>query len=252
MLVTLSFGDLETGTWGVVWKLDGDGFALLGDPITRGAEAVDATIDGSGSEDSWWLAGPGTELEVAPEGPPAELDGGFDQLVRVRGSWTKLDTEHEVECFGRRGTRESIDLQRFEAVRDVSAWFEPDFGMSVVAARPRGSGGHGEDVLSASVLEEGRPLRVTDPRLSTTYAGSGVPVRASFELWLERPPQEEQPEQQEGDDPVHSFPRRAAGEALEAQGSVSSGSLSAQAGLFRWHARGRDGAGVYVLARLAA
>lgn len=250
MLKTLSFGDGETGTWGVVWELDGHRFALFGAPPTPEAAEADVTIDESASDVSWWVAGPSIELEVAPEGEPAEVEDGFDQLVRVRGSWSKDDAEHVVDCFGRRGTRDSIDPARFEAVRDVSAWFEPDLVMAVVAARPRGSASHGDDVLSASVLEEGHSSRVTDPRLSTTYSGSEAPIRASFELWLERPPDQDAPPGDD-DDSARTFPRRAAGEALGARGGASDGFLEAQAELFRWHARGRDGTGVYVLARLA-
>lgn len=251
MLKTVSFGDVETGTWGVVWELDGHRYALFGAPPAPEAAAVDVTIDESASDVSWWVAGPGIELEVAPEGEPAEFEDGFDQVVRVRGSWSKDDVEHPVDCFGRRGARDSIDPARFEAVRDVSAWFEPDLGMAVVAARPRGSTSHDDDVVSASVLEEGHSLRVSDPRLSTTYDGSEAPIRASFELWLERPPGEDAPPVEDDDDSVRTFPRRAAGEALGARGNVSDGFLEAHVALFRWHARGREGTGVYVLARLA-
>jgi hypothetical protein len=246
MLRTLSFGDLASGTWGTIWALDrGAGFALLdGDAVTG------TSVTGSSEQDGWQVTGQDVELEASPEGAPAELDGGFEQLMRIRGRWKSGGSERTVDCLGRRGVREDLDPGRFEAVRDVSAWFEPDLGMAVVAARPRGSSGHADDLVSACVLEDGHALRVADPRLSTTYAASGSPLRASFELWLERP--EDAPEPEEGEESVERFPRRAAGEALGARGTASNGLLEAEAELFRWHARGREGAGVYVLARLAS
>lgn len=246
MLRTLAFGDLETGSWGTIWDLGDDlGFALLAQASE--AQRVDARIAGSGAEVDWQVSGSGVELEVSPEGEATALGSGFDQLVRVRGRWTAGGAEVSVDCLGRRGERDGIDAGRFEAVRDVSAWFEPDLGYAVVAARPRGSNGHSDDVLSASVLEEGHGLAVAEPRLSTSYTSSGLPTRASLELWLEPP----DADREQDDDEVHRFPRRAGGEAVGAQGDASNGSLTAHAELLRWHARGRQGAGVYVLARLA-
>ncbi len=250
MLVMLSFGDLRSGTWGALWDLDaGRGrFALLGDSATGEARPADATIDGSDSGASWRVTGPGIELEASPEGEAGQLDGGFVQLTRIRGHWTAEGSERAIDCLGLRGTREEVDPERFESIRGVSAWFGPDLGMAVVAARPRGSTGHADDLLSASVIEEGHALRVEDPRLSTTYSGSGLPVRATFELWLEHP--EDEAEQADEDESVARFPRRAAGEALGASGHASAGPLEAHVALLRWHARGREGTGLYVLARL--
>jgi hypothetical protein len=246
MLRMVSFGDLASGVWGTVWDLDGDaGFALLGGDAVTGT-----SVTGSSEDDGWQVSGDDVDLDVSPEGAPGELDGGFEQLTRIRGRWTRDGSERTIDCLGRRGVRHEIDPRRFETVRDVSAWFEPDLGMAIVAARPRGSSSHGDDLVSGCVLEEGQALPVADPRLSTTYDASGSPLRASFELWLERP--EDQPEPQEGEEPVERFPRRAAGEAIGAQGGASDRRLEAHAAVFRWHARGREGAGVYVLARLAS
>lgn len=236
MLRTLAFGGPES--WGALWDLReaGVGFALPGDTLTRAPE-----IAGEAAGETWRVSTPRAELEASPVAGPAELDGGYDQLVRVHGVWR----ERRIDCLGRRGVREAIDPARFEQVRDVSAWFAPDLCLALVAARPRGSSSHGDDLVSATVLKDGQPLAVAEPRLSTTYDAGGAPTRASFELWLEPPAEEEGAEES-----AARFPWRAAGEALSALDGASAGAFEARAGLFRWHARGREGTGVYVLARL--
>jgi hypothetical protein len=62
-----------------------------------------------------------------------------------------------------------------------------------------------------------------------------------LELWLE------QPEDTEED--AHHPPYRAAGEATGATVSTAAGSLAVEGRLFRWHWRGNDGAGVYLIVR---
>jgi hypothetical protein len=243
MLATLTFGNLDSRLWGASWDLDGAGFSLLA------GGASSAHLDASRPEEPWRVSGPGTELEAVPEGDLGEVDGGFEQLVTVRGRCTIDGTQRDLEALGRRGTRD-LDADRFETIRDVSAWFGPDLAMAVVAARPRGCAGHEDDLLSAWVLDDGRSLRIADPRLSTTYTSSGSPARTSFELWLEGASEDEP-----GADEATSadrFPRRAAGEAMGLSAEVSAGGINAHAELFRWHARGREGTGVYVLARLPA
>ena len=60
----------------------------------------------------------------------------------------------------------------------------------------------------------------------------------SPELWLAA----------EGEDEQH-FPRRASGEAAGARTETAAGELDLRAEPFRWHSRGREGAGMYILAR---
>jgi hypothetical protein len=243
MLATLTFGDLKSRLWGACWDLDGAGFALLSGAPTA------ARLDASRPGEPWRLLGADIDLEAVGQGEPGEVDGGFEQLVTVRGRCTIEGTQHDLETLGRRGTR-SFEADRFETIRDVSAWFGPDLGMAVVAARPRGCAGHEHDAVSAWVLDDGRSLRVADPRLSTTYTASGSPVRTSFELWLEDADEGEPGAEEESS--AARFPRRAGGEAVGLGAEVSGGGLHAHAELFRWHARGREGAGVYVLARIGA
>jgi hypothetical protein len=120
----------------------------------------------------------------------------------------------------------------------VSAWFEPAEGIALLASRPRAAVGHDGDVLGAALFEAGHSIPVADPRLSTTYAPTGLPARVSAELWLG------------GDDEeAQEYPRRAAGESVGVVARSADTCLDVSAEPFRWHARGREGAGVYLLVR---
>lgn len=224
---TLSFGDLKSGVWGAAWALDGQpGFALVGD--------ASASLT-----DDWRLAGDGVELEVVADGPRSELADGFDELIRVQGHVGASS----VQCLGHRGRRSGLDPGDYESIRDVSAWFAPEDGVALVATRPRRSRGHDSERLIVSAFEAGRALPIADPRLSTTYDADESPVRAGLELWLEQP-------EDEGEDPPRP-PYRAAGEASGGALTAVAGSLAVEGRPFRWHWRGKDGAGVYLIVRTA-
>jgi hypothetical protein len=120
----------------------------------------------------------------------------------------------------------------------VCAWFDPAHGLSVVALRPRKARGQDADVLSAVALEPEGPLAIEDPRLSTTYAGDGRPLRVSLELWVSA-----------GDDDEEQYPRRASGETLGVAATGRLGRFDVLAQFVRWDSRDGDGAGVYVLAQ---
>jgi hypothetical protein len=223
---TVTFGDLESGTWGAAWHLgNGDsGFGLIG--------ALKASLTSD-----WRLTGDGVELEVVAEGVRSEFEDGFDELVTVKG---RLG-ERSVECLGRRGERRALDPVDYESIRDVSAWFAPDDGVSLLAARPRPARGHEAELLSVSAFETGRALPIADPRLSTAYSADGSPSRAGLELWLEQP--------DDAEEEAHHPPYRAAGEAAGDSANVDTGSLAVEGRLFRWHWRGHDGPGVYLIVR---
>jgi hypothetical protein len=245
---TVAFGSLEAGVWGVAWVPDprGPGFVCVG--AAGDAVASSAVLRGEEPESDWRLEADGAELTAAAAGAavpamgPDGVSAGFDQLCRVTGTFVLDGAQRTVDCLGRRGARATaLDLDRFTSVRDVSAWFEPGDGLALVALRPGKSRGQESDVITAAVLDpEGSPP-VAEPRLSTTYAADGRPARAGLELWLAS---------DNGDqDDATQYPRRAAGEAVGPYAAATVGGLDVQARLFRWHSRGQDGAGVYLLGR---
>ncbi len=248
-LRTLSFGEVELGLWGSAWDLGDDepGFTALGGRGTAVVSKPAARIElGDEELGTWWLSGDDVELESVAEGPAATVADGFDQLMRVRGRLRADGTDLEVDCLGSRAFRDGLDLIEFESIREITAWFGPDLGLAALAARPRGAAGHGDDLITASLFEQGHPLTIEDARLSTTYTGNGVPTRASVELWLE-PDESDRPDG--GDEPPEPRPRRAAGEAVGPTAGRSDQEPDVRAALFRWHAQGRQGDGVYVVAR---
>jgi hypothetical protein len=240
-LHTIAFGDLDTGSWGAAW---GGSEPLLTVGDRSGSRTLSATVDGSRADGEWRLSADGVSLLLAPVGEPAPTGGeddGFDQLCRVTGRFELDGSAREVDSLGRRGTRpREVDLKRCDSVRDVSAWFGPDDGVAdegiaVVAMRANGAHGHEADVVTAALVEANGPVAVADPRLSTTYDAAGLPISASLELWLD----------EEGE----QYPRRAAGEAVGTPACLAHDGLDVVARLFRWHSRGREGAGVYLLVR---
>jgi hypothetical protein len=177
------------------------------------------------------------ELEVVADGVRLDLEDGFDELITVEGRIA----ERSVQCLGRRSEHRGLDLADFETIRDVSAWFAPNDGVALLAARPRRARGHDAELLSVAAFEAGRALPIADPRLSTAYGADGSPSRAGLELWLEQP--------DDGEEQAHHPPYRAAGEATSATATVATGSLTVEGRLFRWHWRGNEGAGVYLIVR---
>jgi hypothetical protein len=240
-LRTVTFAALEGGPWGAVWCF-AEAVAVLGAAPPRAASQIAAaSLEGLDDQEDWRLQADGVELAIAAQAEPIRGSGngdGFDQLCRVRGRAVIDGAEVAVDCLGRRGSRASLEPSRYDSVRDVSAWFEPDEGFALTAVRPRKARGQSKDVISAAVLDATAGKAVADPRLSTTYNGDGAPSRAGLELWL-------------GDDESEQFPRRAAGESVGVGTTATDERLELRAELMRWHSRGRDGAGVYLLARPA-
>ena len=236
VLRLVTFGDLEAGLWGAAWSAPDAAFAI-GSP--GHARTGPTTIEGTGETADWHVSADGLALTVSPLGEPVGSDAleGFDQLARITGSARLGDGEVSVEGLGRRGLKTAAELDGSDSIRDVSCWFDPDQGFALTSVRPRKSRGHGRDVVGATILDLGGEHGVADPRLSTTYSADGIPVRAGLELWLS------------DDEETEQYPRRAAGEALS-EGIVSaSEGFEVRAEPFRWHSRGLEGCGVYLLMR---
>ncbi len=251
LLRTLAFGDLDTGTWGAVWSQGDARPALLSLGSGSGAVTRQVSIVGSGEDDEWRLEGDGVELTFTARARAAVAPiagaqiGGFEQLCEVGGRFVIGADEHELhQCPGRRGARiPKVELARVQSAREVSAWFGPGDAFALLALRPLGAAGHGQDLVGAALLDSGGAVTLTDPRLSSTYDAAGRATRASVELWL-GPPDNEQ------------YPRRAtgealgpAGEAVDAGGERLDPGLELHTALWRWRSGAHEGAGVYVLAR---
>lgn len=244
-LSTLAFGDLERTSWGAAWipGADGSAVATLGaGSAGTVAPSLRLTVDGSDAE--WRLDGDVVALIASPAGEPVAVHAGdddvegFDQLCRVTGRFELDGAEHAVDCLGLRTSRSgAFDLGKLGSVRAVSTWFEPDEGLALMAFRGRKAKTHDCDVITGAVLGPESSAPVEDPRLTTTYDAGGWPVRAGLELWLAGESEQEQ------------YPRRASGEAAGARAQAAAGELDLRAEPFRWHSRGRDGAGIYLLAR---
>jgi hypothetical protein len=205
---------------------------------------VEVVADSS-PEGEWRINGEGLELTVAVEGAwSAHPTRDFDQLVTVRGR-LQGDQVREVDCRGCRSERaDTVEPGRFQLVRDACAWFGPGDGFALVAVRPRRASGHGDERVSATVFTAGHALSVAEPRLSTAYTEEGQPLRATLELWLHDDDDSAEPGQE-----AVQYPRRAAGMATGPAATHEFANLALGVQPFRWRAEGRDGAGIYLLAR---
>ncbi|HSC03601.1 MAG TPA: hypothetical protein VLC49_09785 [Solirubrobacteraceae bacterium] len=239
-LRTLAFGD--GAVWGASWSPDSAGAALTA--LGSGSDVnvmpgLGLSDSGAGPADEWHLEAEGVALVAAPVGELVDVqaarDGlaGSEQLCRVTGTVAS----NQVDCLGVRSAwADDVELARFESIRAVSVWFDPDEAFALTAFRPRKTKHHDGDLLAAAVIGPDVSAAAEDPRLSTTYAADGWPVRAGVELWFS------------GEEPERQFPRRASGEPVGPRAQAVAGELELQAEPFRWHSRGRDAAGMYLLA----
>lgn len=243
----LAFGALEPAIWGIGWFADpaAPGLVVLADS-TAPPVLSSTQLSGAGEGEDWHLddglvVAPVAEA-VAVQTAPAGKDAiaGHDQLCRVTGRFA-LDggAPRAVDCLGvRTWFSGSIELGHYDSIRAVSSWFEPDEALAVTALRARKAKGHDADLLAAAVISPDRAEAAEDPRLSTTYEAEGWPVRAGLELWLAG-----------SEDSERQYTRRASGEAAGPRVETAAGAVALRVEPFRWHSRGRDGAGMYILAR---
>jgi hypothetical protein len=240
------FGDQRTGVWGAAFSAHPDlpscaMFAADPTAVTPIEVMADSSRDGE-----WRIAGEGLDLTVVAEALRFyDASQDFDQLVTVRGR-LQADQVREVNCRGCRSERaEIVEPGRFQLVRDACAWFGPGDGFALVAVRPKRSSGHGDERTSATVFSAGHALPVAEPRLSTAYTEGGDPLRATLELWLDGDDEADEP----GQEQAVQYPRRAAGVASGPLAAHEFANLALSLQPFHWRAEGRDGAGMYLLAR---
>jgi hypothetical protein len=125
-------------------------------------------------------------------------------------------------------TLEAPAWSELDALRTLSAVFDPGLAILALSRRPRGAHGHGDEHVTAWIVRDGAALSVEDARISTIYDGDGRQRSAGLELWL----------------PGEDFPRRASGEA-RAGASLTLEGLRVHAAVFGWRMEGRDGVGTY-------
>jgi hypothetical protein len=183
---------------------------------------VEATASG-------WRAqlGDNLALDFEPVSAAADLGGVRARIARVTG-----------EARGRRveglGTVTETDVpprwEELDAIRTVSALVDEQHAVMAVARRPRGAVGHGDELVTACLLDEESLLEVETARISTVYDGNGRQRSAGLELWL----------------PGEDFPRRGSGLVI-AGSSLDLDGLQAHVAVFRWRLDGREGIGAYEL-----
>ena len=227
-LRVVSFGDPRGRVWGAAFDA-GRPTVLAGTGDGHPA-AGPATITAS-SDGEWQVSG--DWLQMSMTAPPG--DNGDAELGRARGRLVLDGTEVEVDCPAIRSCVSDLDRGNVDSVRGVWGWFEDEQAFALLAVRPQGRAAQEAERLTATLFDPDGPLRVEEPRLSTTYDADGHPTRAGLELWIG-----------EGEE---QYPRRAAAEAAGPGASLDAGGVLVGAQPLRCHSRGLDGPGVYLLAR---
>jgi hypothetical protein len=166
-------------------------------------------------------------LDLEPVCEAISLDGVDVRVCRVGGT----AAGRRVDCLGTLAETHSAPAwEQLDALRTVSALVDERHAFFAVALRPRGARGHGEESVSAVLIEDGSPTGVEDARLSTVYDGQGRQRSAGLELWL----------------PGEELPRRGSGSVI-AGSSLGLTGLEVHTAVFRWRLEGRDGIGAYEL-----
>jgi hypothetical protein len=238
----VAFGSLDGSIWGA--GLDAGVPAVV---ASGGAEPVAVALAWNVDSPAWELSGDRIALTASPicePQPPAGDDespspvaaehepawSGRQELCRVAGTIDGV----KIDCVGVRTELNQVRPGELGSVRGFSAWVSAEEAVTLLALRPGSEGHHERDLVAATVFEPDRWMSSHDPRLSTTYDGDGHPTRATLELWIRQGERE--------------FPRRAAGEASGPAVAVAGDDATLLVQPLRCHARGSDGAGVYLLA----
>ncbi len=184
------------------------------------------------------LATPDGVRALPGPGPAARAAGGFE--LAVHG---ELELAFE-RAGGARGHVGATAVDGDAAILEIDddrsltravAIFLGPVTIALSATRPPGARGHGEERLSAVLVEGDPPAKVAiaDPRLSTTYDGEGRVIHCGLELW-------------EGEE--SEFPRRAAGEASAHGELTHPGGATTRVAFLDCHGDGgRRGPGVYAI-----
>lgn len=220
--VALSFFDPGHGLSGTIRSA----LTLLFEGKQARAERTTAVIERS---EGGWSARVADEVEVSftPSSDEIELGGSALTICSVEGrvgstSFTGLGTAAE--------TRKPPEWRELDNLRAISAVFSPDLAALAIARRPRSAAGHGDELITAALLEAGEARRPEDARISTVYDGSGRQHTSGLELWF----------------PGEDYPRRLFG-TVQAGTSLELDGLFIHAAVFNWRMEGNAGVGMYEL-----
>jgi hypothetical protein len=168
------------------------------------------------------------ELELAPVAEPAALGGELTaEICRVSGT----AGGREVNGLGTVAeTHSPPRWEELDALRSVSALVDENNGFLAFARRPRGALGHGQERVTAQLLQDGRLMAVDETRISTVYDSGGRQRSVGLELWL----------------PDEELPHRGSGIVI-AGSSIELEGLRVHTAVFRWRLDGREGIGAYEL-----
>jgi hypothetical protein len=220
--VSLAFFDPDAAVYGTARA----GATLLFDGTSTSLLAEGPRIEAEGASVRAALADR-LELQLEPLDPQLELGDVTARIARVAG---RVDGK-DVRCLGTLSeTHRAPSWEQLDALRALSVLVDEGNSLLVLAERPRGALGHGEERVTAQLVQDGELRAVEDARISTVYDGEGRQRSAGLELWL----------------PGEEFPRRGSGAAL-AGSSLDLGGVDVHAAVFRWRLDGRDAIGAYEL-----
>jgi hypothetical protein len=127
-------------------------------------------------------------LELDGDGPAIELDLEALAAGDATAEAIKLGTE--------------LDPTRWGLARTLAGAFDDGLLVAVVALRPAGATGHGEEAVVAVLVRGGEPTLVDEALLSVEYDGAGAARRVGLEV-------HETPD---------SLPLRIAGDRVDGEG----------------------------------
>jgi len=175
---------------------------------------------------------------IEPDATAAQTGAiqGYEQTCSVSGSVSHGGRTHQLRCLGQRDHLWGApDLGRIEVARSLSAWLGSDRALMLSAVQPaRAKLRHLDEAIAGWVVEDGEPVRIAEPRLSTTYDGELRQQRAGLELWMD----------EEG-----TVGRRAWGELLCGTTIELGDNLRLDSSFFAWRMEGRQGVGLYDVLR---
>ena len=194
----------------------------------RKPEALLEGLEIEQSGEGWRAELPGKlALELEPVAAEADLGDVRARVVRVRGE----AAGRRVDGMGTLSeTRVPPRWEELDALRSISALVDERHALLVLARRPRDAVGHGDEEITARLIEDDAVLAVDVARISTVYDSGGRQRSAGLELWV----------------PGEEYPRRGSGQVI-AGSSLDLEGVQVHAAVFRWRLDGREGIGAYEL-----